>query len=242
MTERDAAAKFWGKTVFDARESDENLDTSRFIDAPIETLMDHIIGINTVRDNDYDWTSIMGLDQREWWEGKRVLDFGCGTGCESYLISKNKPMCITVADIVESNIIFADRVLTHVGQRHDALLWKDVDGLRGELKCLKKYDIIYSPGVIHHIPDAKDVVSVLKKSLKPDGVFHLMLYYGNLKSLYHGNPAIGKDDKITTVVEGPYARTYTDKEVQNLVGPEFKIETKVVFNSDHFCLWIIGRK
>jgi SAM-dependent methyltransferase len=114
--------------------------------------------------------------------------------------------------------------------------------LRRELKCLKKYDIIYSPGVIHHIPDAKDVVSVLKKSLKPDGVFHLMLYYGNLKSLYHGNPAIGKDDKITTVVEGPYARTYTDKEVQNLVGPEFKIETKVVFNSDHFCLWIIGRK
>ena len=245
--DRTKAKDFWSRTVFDATGSDSgyvisNMETSEIVDKDISIIMQHINAINNIRNTNYDWAKIMNLDNKKLWKGKVVMDFGCGTGCVSYLISKNKPKHITVTDIVSTNVSVADKVLNFAQQEHSIVVWDTIECLDMCLKSLHlKYDIIYSDGVIHHIPDAKEVVNVLKKYLKPHGYFHLMLYSGRLKDLYqHGS--IKDDDKITTVCEGPYARTYTKEEVEELFGPEFEVWDEIVFNNGHFCLWIIGRK
>jgi hypothetical protein len=101
--------------------------------------------------------------------------------------------------------------------------------------------MIYSNGVLHHIPDAVDIVSILKKYLKVGGIFYVMLYYGSLKHLYGDSPLIGENDRVTFVFEGPYARVYNRKEVEDLFGPDFVIKMELPFNENRFCMWIVEK-
>jgi len=239
---REESAKYWEKTVFDVVENDRPIETSRFVDSPIEELIKHIEGINAVREKCYDWSDKMLLNVVSFWKGKSVLDFGCGTGCESYWLSKHKPKSITLADIVPTNIQFASRVMSYACQAHSTVLWSSIEDLKNKLtkdtKYDGKYDIIYSPGVIHHIPDAKEVVKVLEEFLKDDGMFILMLYCGSLRKLYS---RLDIDEKVSHEAEGPYAMSYDRKDVVELFGEGYKIVMEVPFNNGMFCLWMLEK-
>lgn len=249
MTEptRKQSSEYWERTVFDTIDTTKRdltgvEGTGKFVEATINELMSHVTGINFIRDSTYNWSNVMLLNKTELWKGKKVMDFGCGTGCESHIIARHKPKLVTIADIVETNIMFASRVLSCDGQKHNKILWSSPEDLRNGLREIgEKYDIIYSPGVLHHIPDAKVIVNVLKEFLEPDGIFHIMLYYGSLKKLYYDDLSINEEDKITYTAEGPYSRVYNREEVEELFGEDCRIVVEKPFNESRFCMWVIEK-
>jgi len=90
--------------------------------------------------------------------GKRVLDYGCGSGYGSYLLSSIADN-VTAVDISDEAINFAQNSYTG-----NNLVFNTLSELSDE-----KYDVITSFQVIEHVPDEKEYIKRLKGLLKPEG-------------------------------------------------------------------------
>lgn len=123
------------------------------------------------------WTSPM---QSREWEGKKVLDVGCGMGRNSFWAMKFGASSITAFDFDERSVERAKETL----KEHPtaAVLFKSVYDITWE----NEFDITFSIGVIHHLKDPKLALSNMVKSLKPGGKI-LVWVYG-----YEGNEWIVK--------------------------------------------------
>lgn len=241
---RKNAQEYWKNVIF---KCNKNENTENKLLLSNDEIIKYIYELQKLRENLYDWSNNMKLNDKDFWSNKKVLDFGCGTGVESVTISKNNPELITVADIVESNVIFASRCLNYIGQKNNTIFWNNIKELEKELKEKNfLYDIIYSPGVLHHIPDIKEIIIILNKFLKVNGVFHIMLYSKNgFHKLYNLNIITGDkrglankiNGKETFSAEGPYSRCYDLEEVQELFGINYKIIYTNEFNENKFVLY-----
>lgn len=101
-----------------------------------------------------------------------VLDFGCGIGLEALQYARRGNR-VTVADICETNVQLAQRVLALNG-------YPDAPGLvleDGDLPVLvDSMHLIVAAGVIHHIPEPEPVLRDMSMWLKRDGQVRLMVY------------------------------------------------------------------
>jgi 2-polyprenyl-3-methyl-5-hydroxy-6-metoxy-1,4-benzoquinol methylase len=91
-------------------------------------------------------------------QGKRVLDYGCGSGYGSQMLSSLADKVIGVDVSVEA-IEFANR-----NYSSGNIIFKDISELGDE-----KFDVITSFQVIEHVTDDKEYIRKLKKMLNPDG-------------------------------------------------------------------------
>lgn len=108
------------------------------------------------------------------WRGKDVLEIGCGIGTDSVNFARNGANLTIVELSSESMAITKKRMeLEHLRANF-------INGNAEELNELvpseKKFDLIYSFGVIHHTPHPERVVEAITKRLKPDGELRIMLY------------------------------------------------------------------
>lgn len=116
------------------------------------------------------WREVLGLDPTF---GMNVTDYGCGIGIESLQYARNGNI-VTAADITNYNVRVAKRTLALNGYKPAALsIIKE-----GEPLILPhKVDIVHCCGVLHHIPDAVQVVKWWAQYLlAPGGEVRLMLY------------------------------------------------------------------
>jgi len=78
---------------------------------------------------------------------KNVIELGCGRGVLSYLLNKYDPKSITLMDFSNEALLRAKNI------------FKDTDNvhyLKGDLlnlKSSKKYDVVFSSGVVEHFSD-----------------------------------------------------------------------------------------
>jgi len=108
------------------------------------------------------------------WNGKKVLEIGCGIGTDAVNFAKHG------ADY--TGIELSDVSLDITRKRFD------IFGLKGafynidaqDMEALSKvgtdFDLIYSFGVIHHSPDPQKIIDNCFQLLKPDGTFKIMMY------------------------------------------------------------------
>ena len=106
-----------------------------------------------------------------------VLDAGCGTGTFSNQFALFNPKSKVYAlNISQSSIDYAE-------SQANRLSLKNIEYIRGSLFDIKnifegrKFDFIYSQGVLHHTPRPMLGLKTLIDALKPGGVISIGLYH-----------------------------------------------------------------
>lgn len=108
-----------------------------------------------------------------WWEAPEVLVAGCGTGRESVWAANHfKGARVLAVDLSLASLAYAARQSRKLGV---AVTYAQADILR--LDALeRRFDMIHSVGVLHHMADPQAGLSVLSGLLRPHGVMKIGLY------------------------------------------------------------------
>ena len=117
------------------------------------------------------------------WEGKDVLEVGCGLGTDSINFARNGANLDIVELSGESLEICKKRF--SVFDLNAGFYKGSAEELTTFLPKNKKYDLVYSFGVIHHTANPESIISEIKKVLKPDGEIRIMLYSKYSYKLFH---------------------------------------------------------
>jgi len=109
------------------------------------------------------------------WEGKRVLEIGCGIGTDTINFARHGAT-VTVAELSEKSMEvaeqraqvfgFDDRITFHNGNAEELSTFVPV----------KPHDLVYSFGVIHHSPHPERILAEATKYLRPGGTLKVMVY------------------------------------------------------------------
>ena len=114
----------------------------------------------------------------------KALDVGCGTGRWSYYLSEK----VGFVECVDPSkaVLAADNLL------------KDKNNIRISQASVDNipfldhsFDLVFSLGVLHHVPDTKDAIKKCVQKLRPNGYILLYLYYNLVnrgfifKTLFH---------------------------------------------------------
>ncbi len=145
------------------------------------------------------------------WRNKTVLEIGCGIGTDAINFMRNKSY-YEGTDLSNESIKIAKR-------RFDVFGFKSnfYEGNAEELSKfvpIKKYDLIYSFGVIHHSPCPENIISEIKKYMDKNSELMIMLYAKNSWK----NFMIEADlDQPEAQYGCPIANTYTKDDVRTLL-------------------------
>ena len=102
-----------------------------------------------------------------------VLIAGCGTGYHSISATKYKNSNILAVDLSLTSLAYAKRKTEEFGIKNVEYMHADLLQLK---KLNKKFDIIESAGVLHHMKDPIAGLKVLTHMLEPHGFMKLGLY------------------------------------------------------------------
>lgn len=109
----------------------------------------------------------------EHWKDKEVLELGCGMGVDSLQFAKNGAK-MTLVDLSDESLNLCKKAFN---------LYKfEANFYHGNLEELsnflpqKKYDLIYSFGVIHHTPNPEKVIQQLSQFCHQNTEIRIMLY------------------------------------------------------------------
>ena len=103
-----------------------------------------------------------------------ILIAGCGTGQHSIVAASHFSNCqITAVDLSLASIAYAKRKSTELGITNLKYLQADILNLD---QLQKKFDIIESVGVLHHMDDPMLGWEILTKLLSPGGLMKIGLY------------------------------------------------------------------
>jgi ubiquinone/menaquinone biosynthesis C-methylase UbiE len=153
------------------------------------------------------------------YKGLKILEIGCGIGTD-------------LTNFAENNFVFG----TDISRQSLNLAEKNfkLRGLKGtfikasatKLPFNDEYfDLIYSCGVLHHIPDVKNAISEMKRVLKPNGKIIILLY--NLKSpLGFIFKLFGEN--LSDGFGNPYTTLYTENKIKTFFR-DFKIKNVKTF-------------
>lgn len=148
---------------------DAMLDDSWFRDSVDQILTDEILCI-----------------KRDWFKGKQVLDAGCGLGRWTIGFLRLGAQ-VTAVDLSRNAILRteqnAEKLLQH--SLVDNLITYQVNllDIPFDLKR-KKFDLVFSFGVLHHTGNTKKALNNLISLVKHDGILFLYLYGKNTHSSY----------------------------------------------------------
>ena len=112
---------------------------------------------------------VMGFDQ---FEGKRLLEVGCGMGTDLLQFARGGAAC-TGVDLTPRSIEISRLHFKVYDMPGDFLI---SDGERLPFPN-ESFDVVYSNGVLHHTPDTAGAVQEIHRVLKPGGTAKVMLYY-----------------------------------------------------------------
>ncbi len=141
----------------------------------------------------------------EKYEGKKVLEIGCGIGTDAEQFVK--------AGAQYTGIDLSDESVKLTKER---LPGANVMVANIEEWCSdQKYDLIYSFGVLHHTPNIHNALCNIRKMLSPGGELKIMMYATN--SWKNAMISMGLD-QYEAQSGVPVANTYTMEQIKTLLS------------------------
>jgi len=110
------------------------------------------------------------------WNGRRVLEIGCGIGTTTISFAR-AGADVTAVDLSAESVELTRRRATVFGLDGRVHLYVgDAENL-SELVPPSAYDLIWSFGVLHHTPHPERALDQLRNYVKPGTTVKLMMYY-----------------------------------------------------------------
>lgn len=110
------------------------------------------------------------------WKGKSVLEIGCGIGTDTINFARNRAQ-VTVVELSDESMKVAQQRAKLFGLT-DKITF--IPGNAEQLPQLvppRKFDLVYSFGVIHHSPTPETIVGHVRKHyMGPESQFRMMVY------------------------------------------------------------------
>lgn len=144
------------------------------------------------------------------WEGKKVLEIGCGIGTAAINFAR--------AGAIYTGFELSEKSLELTRKRFDVYGYKGsfYSGNAEELSQyvpIEKYDLIYSFGVIHHSPNPRKILDEIKKYMDHKSVLKVMIY---AKNSWKSHMIEAGLDQPEAQAGCPIAMTYTEDEAKDL--------------------------
>ena len=152
------------------------------------------------------------------WQGKRVLEIGCGIGSDAEEFAKRGAEYVGV-DYSDQSVNIARQRFEVLGLEGDFynLDASDTD----QLQKLGKFDLVYSYGVIHHFPAIDKIIDNVHSVLNSTGEFRFMVYAKNSWKYAMIQKGL---DQFEAQSGCPYAQAYSKDEIHTLLGNKFHVE------------------
>lgn len=137
--------------------------------------LDFFKEMDIIKLEDVERFSINYWDFPDFFEGKTLLDIGCGPGFLTRLYAK-KGYKVTSIDLTNSAVSLTKKSLDSFSLKGDVIQC-DAENL-----CFKNnlFNYVVSSGVLHHTPDTRKAVMEAYRVLKPGGRAKITLYYKNI--------------------------------------------------------------
>lgn len=119
---------------------------------------------------------IPAFAQFERWEGKNVLEIGCGIGTDTTNFARHGAW-VTAVDVSENSLQLA-RQRAQVYGIEDRVRFFHGDAERlSQIVPPGPYDLIYSFGVIHHTPHPERVIQEIRRIARTGTTLKIMVYH-----------------------------------------------------------------
>jgi ubiquinone/menaquinone biosynthesis C-methylase UbiE len=155
--------------------------------------------------------------------GKRILEVGSGPGFDALSFLKSGALYSGI-DLVPENIERARKHLGFYGYTPD-VREGDAEDLPFDAQS---FDVVYSNGVLHHVPDMKRAFAEIHRVLKPAGDFYVILYHRNsifvrissvMNAIVQGTPIRDRFRALeyNSIGESPLVNVYSRHELRLLL-------------------------
>ena len=145
------------------------------------------------------------------WQGKRVLEIGCGIGSDAEEFAKHGAEYVGIDISAES--------ISMCRQRFDVLELEGdffVHNVDHGLNTFGEFDLVYSYGVLHHYPNITRCVNYIWQALKNGGEFRFMVYAKNSWKYAMIQKGL---DQFEAQAGCPYAEAFTESQIVDLLTP-----------------------
>lgn len=150
------------------------------------------------------------------WNAKKVLEIGCGLGTMAINFARHGAS-YTGIELSEESLKLTKKRFEVYGYNADFY-----SGNAEELHTFlpnKKYDLVYSFGVIHHSPNPRKIIEEIKEYMHSESILKIMIYAKNSwKNIMIENGF----DQPEAQSGCPIAYTYTNEEARELLN-DFEI-------------------
>lgn len=158
---------------------------------------------------------ILDFAQFHLYQGKRVLEIGCGIGADAVEFAKHGAEYVGI-DISKESLELSKKRFEVFGL--DGSFY-ELSGT-ADLSHLGKFDLVYSFGVLHHYPDIDKVIENVHNILSPDGEFKFMVYAKNSWKYAMIQKGL---DQYEAQAGCPFAKVYTKEDIYDLLESRFNV-------------------
>lgn len=114
--------------------------------------------------------------QFERWNGKNVLEIGCGIGTDTMNFARHGAR-VTAVDVSENSLQLARRRAQVYGLEDRVRFFHGDAERLSEIVPPDPYDLVYSFGVIHHTPHPERVLQEIRRVTGPGTHLKIMVYH-----------------------------------------------------------------
>ncbi|SDR61076.1 Methyltransferase domain-containing protein [Rhizobiales bacterium GAS191] len=160
---------------------------------------------------------IPGFAQFDRWKGKKVLEVGCGIGTDAVNFAR-AGADYTAVELSDKSLELARQRFKLFGLKGNFIAC-NAEKLSSHVDA-SAFDLVYSFGVIHHTPDQRAVVEQVRRVIKDDGEFRMMLYAQNSWKQAMIDAGFDQPEAQSGC---PLATAYTEDMVHGLTDGLFKV-------------------